>query len=109
MTLDLTLDPREARVLGVLVEKDLTTPEPYPLTLNSLTAGCNQKSNREPVLELMESDVYAAVQSLIRKGLGGRRELKLGSALCGLIPLEDRGEDLVFEVPEPVRPPPDLK
>jgi len=48
-------------------------------------------------------------KSLIRKGLGGRRELKLGSALCGLIPLEDRGEDLVFEVPEPVRPPPDLK
>ena len=48
-------------------------------------------------------------KSLIRKGLGGRRELKLGSALCGLIPPEDRGEDLVFEVPEPVRPPPDLK
>ena len=71
MALDLTLDPREARVLGVLVEKDLTTPESYPLTLNSLTLGCNQKSNRDPMLELLESEVYAALQSLIRKGLVG--------------------------------------
>ena len=71
MTLDLQLDPHEARVLGVLIEKDLTTPEQYPLTLNSLTLGANQKSNRDPVLSLMESQVYAALQKLIRKGLAG--------------------------------------
>jgi uncharacterized protein len=71
MTLELQLDPIEARVFGVLVEKDLTTPDQYPLTLNSLTLGANQKSNRDPVLELMEGDVYAAMQKLIRKGMAG--------------------------------------
>jgi hypothetical protein len=71
MTLELQLDPIEARVLGVLVEKDLTTPDQYPLTLNSLTLGANQKSNRDPVLDLMEGDVYAALQKLIRKGFVG--------------------------------------
>jgi uncharacterized protein YceH (UPF0502 family) len=71
MTLEIQLDPIEARVLGVMVEKDLTTPDQYPLTLNSLTLGANQKSNRDPVLDLMEGDVYAALQKLIRKGLAG--------------------------------------
>jgi uncharacterized protein YceH (UPF0502 family) len=71
MALELELDPIEARVLGVLVEKDLTTPDQYPLTLNSVTLGANQKSNRDPVLDLMEGDVYAALQKLIRKGLAG--------------------------------------
>jgi uncharacterized protein YceH (UPF0502 family) len=71
MTLELQLDPIEARVFGVLVEKDLTTPDQYPLTLNSITLGANQKSNRDPVLDLMEGDVYAALQKLIRKGLAG--------------------------------------
>jgi uncharacterized protein YceH (UPF0502 family) len=71
MTLEIQLDPIEARVLGVLVEKDLTTPDQYPLTLNSLTLGANQKSNRDPVLDLMEGDVYAALQKLIRKGIAG--------------------------------------
>ena len=71
MTLELQLDPIEARVLGVLVEKELTTPDQYPLTLNSIALGANQKSNRDPVLDLMEGDVYAALQKLIRKGLVG--------------------------------------
>lgn len=71
MTLDIQLDPIEARVFGVLVEKDLTTPDQYPLTLNYATLGCNQKSNRDPVMDLMEGDVYAALQKLIRKGLAG--------------------------------------
>jgi uncharacterized protein YceH (UPF0502 family) len=71
MAPDIQLDPIEARVLGVLVEKELTTPEQYPLTLNSITLGANQKSNRDPVLELMEGDVYAALQKLMRKGLAG--------------------------------------
>src|SRR5829696_5903471 len=68
---ELHIDPHEARVLGVLVEKELTTPEQYPLTLNSATLGSNQKSNRDPVLDLSEGDVYAALQKLLRKGLVG--------------------------------------
>ncbi|MFN0243191.1 MAG: DUF480 domain-containing protein [Planctomycetota bacterium] len=67
----LELDPLEARVLGVLIEKELTTPEQYPLTLHALTAGANQKSNRDPVMEIMEGDAYAAVTKLIRKSLAG--------------------------------------
>ena len=62
MSPDLELSALEARVLGVLIEKELTTPEAYPLTLNALVAGCNQKNNRDPVLELFDGDVYAAVQ-----------------------------------------------
>jgi len=58
------LDPVEARVLGVLVEKELTTPDQYPLTLNALVAGCNQKSNRAPVLALGAGEVAAALERL---------------------------------------------
>ena len=58
------LDPIEARVLACLIEKEITTPEYYPLTLKALTAGCNQKSNREPVMALEEDDVSAALESL---------------------------------------------
>jgi uncharacterized protein YceH (UPF0502 family) len=58
------LNAIEMRVLGALIEKDLATPEYYPLTLNSLTAACNQKSNRDPVMALDESDVVRALDSL---------------------------------------------
>jgi hypothetical protein len=71
MTDELKLDAIEARVLGVLIEKDLTTPDQYPLSLNGATLGCNQKSNRDPVLELVESEVNAALGKLIVKGLAG--------------------------------------
>src|SRR5262249_57238841 len=54
----------EARVLGVLVEKERTVPDSYPLTLNGLVAGCNQKSSRDPVLNAAETDVRAAVDGL---------------------------------------------
>jgi len=54
----------ETRVLGVLAEKQRTVPDSYPLTLNSLVSGCNQKTSRSPVLELTESQVQAAVDSL---------------------------------------------
>ncbi len=54
----------EARILGVLVEKEKTTPDAYPLTLNSLTAGCNQKSSREPVMNADESEVQSALKEL---------------------------------------------
>jgi len=58
------LDPFEARVFGVLIEKALTTPEQYPLTLNAVTNGANQKSNRDPVLSLDEAEVDGALRRL---------------------------------------------
>ncbi len=63
------LKPDECRVLGVLIEKALTTPQQYPLTLNALTVGCNQKNNRLPVVEWDEERVLDAVESLRHKGL----------------------------------------
>ena len=63
------LTQHEARVIGVLLEKELTTPEQYPLSLNSLTSGCNQKTSREPVLSLSESDVQNTLDSLAKKRL----------------------------------------
>lgn len=59
----------ERRVLGVLVEKAKTTPDAYPLSLNSLVTGCNQKSNREPVLHLSDVDVEDAMTAVQKKGL----------------------------------------
>jgi uncharacterized protein YceH (UPF0502 family) len=66
---DITLDDIEVRVLGSLIEKELTTPEYYPLSLNSLTNACNQKSNRDPVMALAEEDVVRALDSLRFKQL----------------------------------------
>ncbi|HTK39092.1 MAG TPA: YceH family protein [Pyrinomonadaceae bacterium] len=63
------LNEIEARVLGSLVEKQLTTPEYYPLTLNALTAACNQKSNRDPVVSFSDETVTSAVDSLRDKNL----------------------------------------
>jgi uncharacterized protein YceH (UPF0502 family) len=59
----------EARVLGALVEKQVTTPEYYPLTLNSLTLACNQKNNRTPVTSYTETEVAAALETLREKNL----------------------------------------
>jgi len=59
-----TLTPVEARVLGTLVEKERTVPDSYPLTLNALAMGCNQKTSRSPVMELSEAEVQAALDSL---------------------------------------------
>jgi uncharacterized protein YceH (UPF0502 family) len=61
------LDDIEARVVGCLVEKDLATPEYYPLTLNALINACNQKSNRDPVMLLEDTDVVRALDSLRQK------------------------------------------
>jgi uncharacterized protein YceH (UPF0502 family) len=58
------LSLNETRVLGVLCEKQRTVPDSYPMTLNSLLSGCNQKTSRDPVLELTESDVLAALDGL---------------------------------------------
>ena len=67
MTVELTVP--EARVIGCLMEKQIATPDQYPLSLNALTNACNQKSNRDPVLELTERDVQAVVDGLMRKQL----------------------------------------
>lgn len=58
------LSPIEARILGVLIEKAKTTPDAYPLTVNSLTAGCNQKTSRDPVMSVSESEVQSALEEL---------------------------------------------
>ena len=65
----LQLTPNECRVLGVMVEKAQTTPQQYPLTLNALTNGCNQKNNREPVTNLSEEQVMDALDGLRGKNL----------------------------------------
>jgi uncharacterized protein YceH (UPF0502 family) len=64
----LQLNPTEARVIGSLIEKEITTPEYYPLSLNAALNACNQKSSREPVMELTEADVRTALFDL--EGLG---------------------------------------
>lgn len=66
---EIRLEPHEARLLGVLVEKALTTPEQYPLSLNAAVNGANQKVNREPVLNLDDDEVAAALNGLLDKEL----------------------------------------
>lgn len=71
------LTPLEARVLGVLVEKQATVPDTYPLSLNALVAGCNQKTAREPVIQATDAEVLTAVDglkslSLVFEGSGSR-------------------------------------
>ena len=72
---DIVLSTVEARVLGALVEKDITTPEYYPLSLNALVNACNQKSNRDPVMQLDENTV--------RDALGGLQEHRLAGPAGG--------------------------
>ena len=76
--MDIMLNDTEVRVLGCLIEKELTTPEYYPLSLNSLTNACNQKSNRNPVVSFDEADVEQALEGLQGKGLS-RKTLTAGS------------------------------
>lgn len=80
------LSAREARVVGCMLEKQLTTPEQYPMTLNGLTTACNQKTNREPVMELSESDVQQTLDLLLRKHiirtLSGSRTMKYEHRFC---------------------------
>lgn len=72
-----TLAPLEARVLGVLIEKQRTVPDTYPLTLNALTAGCNQKTSRDPIMNARDADVQAAIDRMkedawVLESSGGR-------------------------------------
>lgn len=98
------LDPlseTEARILGSLVEKQLTTPEYYPLTLNALTAACNQKSNRDPVMSLGETEIMGAIDSLRDKNLvylyygSGSRAVKYKHMLPSVYELDEAGVAIV--------------
>ena len=88
------LNEIEARVLGCLVEKELTTPDYYPLTLNALTNACNQKTNREPVTDYDEKEVERALETLSEKHLsytlfsGASRTPKYKHRLPGVYELE---------------------
>jgi hypothetical protein len=94
--MDNLLDGVEIRVLGCLIEKEMTTPEYYPLTLNALTNACNQKSNRDPIMALAEEDVVRALDGLRFKQLavvaadGGRvpKYRHLLAEKLGLVPAE---------------------
>ncbi len=65
--MNIEFSPNEARVIGCLIEKEITTPDQYPLSLNALTNACNQKTNREPVLEMTEATVQQTVDALMKK------------------------------------------
>jgi uncharacterized protein YceH (UPF0502 family) len=83
----LQLTVLEARVLGALIEKEVTTPDQYPLSINSLRLACNQKSNRDPFMEMDESDVQETVNGLMRQFLvaeaAGNRVPRYRQSLCG--------------------------
>ena len=67
--IDMTLDAVQIRVLGALIEKEIATPEGYPLSLNALVNACNQRSSRDPVMELSEEEVRQALHVLEDMGL----------------------------------------
>ncbi len=95
--LDSPLDFAEVRVLGSLIEKDLSTPDYYPMTVHALTQACNQKTNREPVVDFGEGEVQEALASLQRKRLvgtaggPGSRVLKYRHALAEALGLAAPG------------------
>jgi len=88
--------PVEARVIATLVEKQITTPNNYPLTLTSLTTACNQKSNRHPVMDLTEEETARALYSLRERNIAwetapaGSRVMKYSHEISRLLPLTDR-------------------
>jgi uncharacterized protein YceH (UPF0502 family) len=91
--MEMMLNAIEVRVLGCLAEKEMTTPEYYPLSLNALTNACNQKTNREPVMSLDETDIVRALDRLRQLGLAtqsaeGSRVPKYGHNLPGKFHLE---------------------
>jgi uncharacterized protein len=80
------LNVQEARVIGCLLEKQVTTPEQYPMSLNGITIACNQKTNREPVMELSEEEVQQTLDFLLKKHLirtqSGNRVMKYEHRFC---------------------------
>jgi len=90
------LTPAEARVLGALIEKHMTTPDHYPLTTASLLAACNQTSNRSPVMHLDEAEAIEAMDSLRAQGLA-RTVKRTGERALKHLEIADEGLDLTRE------------
>jgi len=94
--MDFDLSPVEVRIVGSLLEKEVTTPEYYPLSLNALVLACNQKSNRDPVLSLADEGVAAALEPLRGRGLvyfvreAGSRVEKFRQRLSEVLNLDRR-------------------
>lgn len=92
--MSLVLTAEEVRVLGVLIEKDMATPEYYPLSLNALTTGCNQKTNRDPMVNYDESAVQSVLESLKAKQLilvhSGSRVTKYGHRASEILNVNNR-------------------
>ena len=93
---DLELSPTEQRVLGSLLEKQVTVPASYPLTISALRSACNQTSSREPVTDLAEQEVEQTAKALKDRGVlrivwsdTGRRTLKYHQVLTDVLDLED--------------------
>ena len=95
------LSAEQIRVLGCLLEKQRTTPDTYPLSLNSLRLACNQSTNRDPVVDYDEATIRAALERLQRRGLtrlasgAGSRAAKYRHLLAEALPM-DRGEEAVM-------------
>lgn len=102
--MDIILNLVEARVLGCLIEKAVTTPEYYPLTLSALTAACNQKSNRDPVIQTDEKTLVRAIDSLRDKKLAssivlaGSRAPKYRHSLPDILVLTPRQQAVLCEL-----------
>jgi uncharacterized protein len=92
------LSPLEARVLGCLIEKEFTTPDAYPLSLNALVNACNQKSNRDPMMEVSAREVEAATDLLRQKRL-----VALFSGADARVPKFKQKLDEVYPLSEPAR------
>lgn len=102
--MEIELTPLEARVLGAFIEKEMTTPDYYPLSPNALTNACNQKSNRNPVMQLAEEDVIETVEELRKKGLAmqsqdaGSRVIKFRHTLRERLYLDDHELAILAEL-----------
>jgi uncharacterized protein YceH (UPF0502 family) len=102
--MDLVLHPVEVRILGALMEKEVTTPEYYPLSLNALVNACNQKSNRDPMVQYDEDTVEQGLSQLREKGLlltitgAGSRVLKYGHRIAERLNLGRRESAILCEL-----------
>ena len=102
--MDLLLHPVEVRVLGALMEKEIATPEYYPMSLNALVNACNQKSNRDPVVHYDEETVEQALETLRNKGLvlmisgAGSRVQKYGHRIAEKLNLGRREAAILCEL-----------
>jgi uncharacterized protein YceH (UPF0502 family) len=102
--MSILLDPTERRVLGSLVEKELSVPESYPMTLNAVVLACNQKSNRDPEMSLPEHDVLGALHALRDRGwvndveLAGARTIRYGHRASEQLAVDQRDLAILAEL-----------